>query len=94
MWSWDITLLPTTLRGAYLHLYLMMDVWSRRIVGWKIANRGCAQLAAELVTEICRNSNVDPRGLVLHSDNGKPMRGSTIITTLQWLGVIPSQRQW
>lgn len=90
VWSWDITMLPTTLRGAYLHLYLMMDVWSRRIVGWKIADRGCADLAAQLVSEACRNNNVDPRGLVLHSDNGKPMRGSTMITTLQWLGVVPS----
>lgn len=65
-------MLPTILRGAYLHLYLMMDVWSRRIVGWKIADRGCAELAAQLVCEACRNNNVDPRGLVLHSDNGKP----------------------
>lgn len=90
VWSWDITLLPTTVRGTYLHLYLMMDVWSRRIVGWKVAARGCADLAAELVSEACRNNNVDPRGLVLHSDNGKPMRGSTMIATLQWLGVVPS----
>jgi putative transposase len=67
VWSWDITWLPTNVRGIYLHLYLMMDVWSRRIVGWRIAD-----------------------GLVLHSDNGKPMRASTMIATLQWLGIVPS----
>jgi transposase InsO family protein len=83
-------MLPTVLRGAYLHLYLMMDVWSRRIVGWKIADRGCSELAAQLVCEACRSNNVDPRGLVLHSDNGTPMRGSTMLATLQWLGVVPS----
>jgi putative transposase len=90
VWSWDITWLPTIVRGIYLHLYLVMDVWSRRIVGWRIAEADSAQIAAELITQTCRESKLDPKGLVLHSDNGKPMRASTLITTLQWLGVIPS----
>ena len=90
VWSWDITWLPTTVRGLYLYLYLIMDVWSRRIVGWQIAERESADVAAELITRTCSEGNVDPRGLVLHSDNGKAMRGSTMISTLQWLGVIPS----
>src|SRR5260370_8215774 len=67
-----------------------MDVWSRRIVGWKVADRESAELAAEFITEVCRDRQVDPRGLVLHSDNGTPMRGSTMVSTLQWLGVVPS----
>jgi hypothetical protein len=67
-----------------------MDVWSRRIVGWRVAAGDSAQIASALITEACRVGNVDPRGLVLHSDNGKPMRASTMIATLQWLGVIPS----
>ncbi len=90
VWSWDITWLPTTVRGIYLHLYLMMDVWSRRIVGWCIAHGDSADIAADLITRACREGSVDPRGLVLHSDNGKPMRASTMIATLQWLGVVPS----
>jgi putative transposase len=90
VWSWDITWLPTTVRGICLNLYLVMDVWSRRIVGWRIADANSADLAAELVRSACRDGNVDPRGLVLHSDNSKPMRASTMITTLQWLGVVPS----
>lgn len=90
VWSWDITWLPTTVRGKYLHLYLVIDVWSRRIVGWRIASADSAEIAADLVIQACREENVDPRGLVLHSDNGKPMRASTMLTTLQWLGVIPS----
>jgi putative transposase len=90
VWSWDITWLPTTVRGIYLHLYLVMDVWSRRIVGWRIADGDSAQIAAELITQTCREGNLDPRGLVLHSDNGKPMRASTLIAALQWLGVVPS----
>jgi len=90
VWSWDITWLPTTVRGAYLRLYLVMDVWSRRIVGWRIAHRESAKIAAELVTQTCNDGGVDPRGLVLHSDNGLPMRSSTMIATLQWLGIVPS----
>ena len=90
VWSWDITWLPTTVRGAYLYLYLIMDVWSRRIVGWQIAERETADVAAALITRTCSQTNVDPRGLVLHSDNGIAMRGNTMISTLQWLGVIPS----
>lgn len=90
VWSWDITWLPTTVRGVYLYLYLVMDVWSRRIVGWRVADHESADVAAALITQTCSDGNVDPRGLVLHSDNGSPMRGSTMISTLQWLGVIPS----
>ena len=90
VWSWDITWLPTHVRGVYLHLYLVMDVWSRKIVGWRVAETSSAQIASRLITQACRDGNVDPRGLVLHSDNGKPMRASTMIATLQWLGVIPS----
>jgi transposase InsO family protein len=90
VWSWDITWLPTNVRGLYLHLYLVMDVWSRRIVGWRIAEGESADIAAEVITQACRDGQLDPRGLVLHSDNGAPMRSSTMISTLQWLGVIPS----
>lgn len=90
VWSWDITWLPTTVRGEYLHLYLVMDVWSRRIVGWRIEKKESADAAAELIVQTCREGSVDPRGLVLHSDNGTPMRGSTMISTLQWLGIVPS----
>jgi len=90
VWSWDISWLPTTVRGVYLHLYLIMDVWSRKIVDWRIAETDSADIASELITQACRDGNVDPKGLVLHSDNGKPMLASTMIATLQWLGVIPS----
>ena len=90
VWSWDITWLPTTVRGLYLHLYLVMDVWSRRIVGWRIADGESADMAAELIAQACRDGQLDPRGLVLHSDNGAPMRASTMISTLQWLGIMPS----
>jgi putative transposase len=90
VWSWDITYLPTVIRGRFLRLYLVMDVWSRRIVGWELHDRESAERAATLIQRICVESGVDPTGLVLHADNGKPMRGSTMVATLQWLGIVPS----
>jgi transposase InsO family protein len=90
VWSWDITYLPTTVRGRFLYLYLIMDVWSRRVVGWDVCERESPDHSAALIQRACSESAVDPRGLVLHSDNGKPMRGRTMLATLQWLGVVPS----
>jgi putative transposase len=90
VWSWDITWLPTVVRGRFVFLYLVMDVWSRRIVGWTVAERESAEMAAELIQHVCRDGDIDPRGLVLHSDNGKPMRGATMVSTLQWPGIVPS----
>lgn len=90
VWSWDITYLPTAIRGRFLRLYLVLDVWSRRIVGWDVHEHEVASHAAALIQRICADSGIDPNGLVLHSDNGKPMRGSTMVATLQWLGIVPS----
>jgi transposase InsO family protein len=90
VWSWDITYLPTTVRGRFLYLYLFMDVWSRRVVGWDVFEHESAQHASDLFQRICEATGLDPAGLILHSDNGKPMRGSTMLATLQWLGVVPS----
>lgn len=90
VWSWDITYLKTLVRGRFLFLYLVMDVWSRRIMGWRIHSEETAEHAAELVIGICDEHQLDPKDLVLHSDNGGPMRGSTMLGTLQWLGIVPS----
>ena len=90
VWSWDITWLPTTIRGRYLYLYLVMDVWSRRIVGWTVETSENSDAAAALIGRICVEAGIDPRGLVLHADNGAAMRGATMLSTLQWLGILPS----
>lgn len=90
VWSWDITYLKTNVRGRFFYLYLILDVWSRRIMGWSIEQEELAELGSELVKATCRINDVDPAGLILHSDNGGPMRGSTMVATLQQLGIIPS----
>jgi len=90
VYSWDITYLPSPVRGRFYYLYLVMDVWSRKTVGATVHDRESPDLAAELIEEICILYEIDPRGLVLHSDNGGPMKGSTMLATLQRLGIMPS----
>lgn len=90
VWSWDITFLLAAVRGTFYRLYMLEDVWSRKIVGWAVHESESNEIAAQLFVETCRAMELDPAGLVLHSDNGGPMKGSTMLATLQRLGVIPS----
>lgn len=90
VWSWDITYLKTPVRGLYCYLYLMLDIWSRKIVGWQVYDVESADCAAALFTDTCAAHRLDPRGIVLHADNGGPMKGATMLVTLERLGVLPS----
>ena len=90
IYSWDITYLPTTVRGIFLYLYLVMDVYSRKIVGWQIHETESAEFAADLMVDICAREGIMRGQVTLHSDNGSPMKGATMLATLQKLGVIPS----
>lgn len=90
LYSWDITYLPTRVRGTFFYLYLVLDLFSRKIVGWQVYEQESSELAAELIGDICRSEHIAPDQLVLHSDNGAPMTGSTLLGTLQALGVVPS----
>ena len=90
LFSWDITYLPTPVMGSYFYLYLFMDIYSRKIVGWQIYDAESSELAAEVVRDICAREHIAPNQVVLHSDNGSPMKGATMLATLQALGVMPS----
>ncbi|MGH7439223.1 MAG: IS3 family transposase [Polyangiaceae bacterium] len=90
VWSWDITYLLSAVRGRFFYLYLVEDVWSRRIMGFEVHEEESMDSAAALVRSTCAAACVDPLGLVLHSDNGGPMRGSTMLATLQHLGIVAS----
>lgn len=90
VWSWDITYLPGPVRGTFLFLYLFLDVWSRKIVGAQVYGEENAECASQLFVQSCIRQSIEPGGLVLHADNGGPMKGSTMLATLQWLGVVPS----
>ena len=90
LFSWDITYLPTPVMGIYFYLYLFMDIYSRKVVGWQVYETESSELASEVMRDICVRENIAPRQVVLHSDNGSPMKGATMLATLQKLGVIPS----
>lgn len=90
IYTWDITYLPTAVKGRFFYLYLVMDIFSRKIVGWQIHETEASGLAADLVRDICRNENIQRQQIILHSDNGSPMKGATMLATLQELGVTPS----
>jgi transposase InsO family protein len=90
LYSWDITYLPTRTSGLFFYLYLFMDIFSRKIVGWQVYEEESSVLAGDLMRDICRRENLSPNQVVLHSDNGGPMKGATMLATLQALGVMPS----
>ena len=90
VWSWDITYCRSSIRGQFFYLYLIIDVWSRKIVGWAVHESEDSIHAASLIRESARRESIDEEQLILHSDNGGPMKGATMLTTLQNLGIIPS----
>jgi transposase InsO family protein len=90
VWSWDITYLRSTVRGSFFYLYLILDVWSRKIMGARVYGEESMDLAAELFEQTCQRHHLDPEGIVLHSDNGGPMKGSIMLATLRRLGVAAS----
>jgi transposase InsO family protein len=81
VWCWDITYLRSSVRGAFYYLYLIVDIYSRKIVGWRVEREESMEHSAELLQHATRDERVDTRKLVLHADNGGPMRGSTMLAT-------------
>lgn len=90
LYSWDITYLPAAIKGQFYYLYLFLDIFSRQIVGWQVFEHESSALASELLQDIYRREGLQPGQVVLHSDNGGPMKGATMLATLQRLGVMPS----
>ena len=90
IYSWDITYLKSSITGKFYYLYLFMDIWSRKIVGQEVHENEDMNKSSELIDKICESENISKYQLVLHSDNGGPMKGATMLATLQRLGIVPS----
>jgi transposase InsO family protein len=90
VWSWDITYMRSLVAGMFFYLYLTLDVFSRKIVAWEVYEKESSDYAADLVGRACADEGIAGPGLVLHSDNGGPMKGATMLATLQRLCVIAS----
>lgn len=90
LFSWDITYLPAVVRGRFYYLYLFVDLFSRRIVGWQVFNTEDSDRASQLLQDICQRERIAAGQVVLHSDNGGPMKGATMLAKMHELGVAAS----
>jgi putative transposase len=90
VWSWDITKLLGPAKWTYFYLYVVLDIFSRYVVGWMVAERENAAHARRLIAETCARHGVVPGELTLHQDRGAPMRAKTFAQLLADLGVTKS----
>jgi len=88
VWSWDITKLKTYQKWTLFYLYVIMDVFSRYVVGWMVAYRESATLAEKLISETCLKQNIVPGQLTIHADRGSSMKSKTVAEMLADLGVL------
>jgi putative transposase len=87
LWAWDVTFLASPTRGIYYYLYMIMDVWSRKIVGYEVYESETGELAAELFSRTVLAEGCRGKGVILHADNGAPQRSSTLRVKLDELGL-------
>ena len=90
VWSWDITYLASTVRGLFYYLYLFEDIFSRKIVGYEVHEQESGERAAELIQRCMLREQCMNQPLVLHADNGAPMKSLTMKAKMEELGVLPS----
>jgi len=89
-WTWDITKLPTLTRGIYLSLYVILDLFSRYVVGWMVSRKENAGLAKHLFSRVIAHHCIVPGSLIVHQDRGSPMIAHTFIELMSDLGVTRS----
>lgn len=90
VWSWDITKLRGPAKWSYFHLYVILDIFSRYVVGWMVAQRESAALAKRLISETCCKQGIERDQLTIHADRGASMRSKSVALLLSDLGVIKS----
>ena len=92
VWCWDMTYLPATVVGRWFHLYLILDLYSRKIVGWEVHDSDDSAHAAHLVRRTALSEGIAALDAkpVLHGDNGATLKATTVLAMLHWLGVKPS----
>jgi putative transposase len=90
LWSWDITCLRSAVKWQHFYLYVILDVFSRKVVAWMVADRESAELAKELIAVACAREKIDRNQLILHSDRGAPMKSKTVSQLLADLEVTRS----
>jgi len=87
VWSWDITKLKGPVKWTYFYLYVIMDIFSRYVVGWMVAHREQDALAKRLIEQSCINQNIESGQLTVHADRGSSMRSKVVTHLLADLGI-------
>jgi transposase InsO family protein len=92
VWCWDVTFLPAQIHGRWFYLYLILDLYSRKIVGFEVHDTDSAEHAAHLAgrTALAEGVHAMPARPVLHGDNGATLKATTVLAMLHWLGIKPS----
>jgi transposase InsO family protein len=92
VWCWDVTFLPAQIQGRWFYLYLILDLFSRKIVGFEVHDTDSAEHAAHLArrTALAEGVHAKPVRPVLHGDNGATLKATTVLAMLHWLGIEPS----
>ena len=92
VWCWDVTFLPSQMQGRWFYLYLILDLYSRKIVGFEVHDTDTAEHAAHLArrTALAEGIHAMPTRPVLHGDNGATLKATTVLAMLHWLGIMPS----
>ena len=90
LWSWDITKLKTFVKSQYFHLYVILDVFSRYVVGWMVADHESGDLAQALIDQTCARQGITPGSLTFHADNGSAMVSQPVAFLLASLGITKS----
>lgn len=87
VWSWDITKLKSSVKWSYFYLYVIIDIFSRYVVGWMVAHCEQKALAKKLIEETCHKQSIQPGQLTIHADRGSSMKSKTVALLLSDLGV-------
>jgi putative transposase len=90
VWSWDITKLLGPVKWTYFYLYVLMDIFSRYVVGWMVASCEAAQLAKVLISEACERQGIQEGQLTIHADRGSPMIAKSTTLLFADLGIVKS----
>jgi transposase InsO family protein len=92
VWCWDMTYLPSKVAGRWFYLYLILDLYSRKVIGWEVHDKDDSECAKNLVhrTALSERISMLENKPVLHGDNGATLKATTVLTMLHWLGVKPS----
>ena len=92
LWCWDVTYLPSQVKGQFFYLYVILDVFSRKLLSWEVHANDSAEHATQLLkrTALSENLGASERKPVLHGDNGATLKATTVLAMLHWLGMTPS----